>query len=87
MWDIAPQFQALLVFAEHRYYGSSLPFGNLTFSNLKANRLSYLTSEQALADYASLIPVIQKAYNAEAAPVISFGGYVLPPSTPALHHH
>ncbi len=32
MWDIAPIFNAMVVFAEHRYYGQSLPYGNASYS-------------------------------------------------------
>lgn len=35
---------------------------------------SYLTIEQALADYAALISHIKGRYEAEASPVIAFGG-------------
>ena len=32
MWDIAPDFGAMLLFGEHRYYGNSMPYGNKSYS-------------------------------------------------------
>ena len=71
VWEIAEKFQALVVFAEHRYYGVSLPFGNKSFD---IPNIDYLTSEQALADFAYLITELKanKLYN--TSPVIAFGG-------------
>lgn len=59
MWEIAQEFQALLVFAEHRYYGESMPYGNSSFAN--QSRLGYLTSQQALADYVDLITFLKQS--------------------------
>lgn len=70
MWELAKQYRACVVFAEHRYYGKSLPFGNLTF-NVTQN-YGYLSVEQALEDYALLIADLQDKYK--YAPVIAFGG-------------
>jgi lysosomal Pro-X carboxypeptidase len=73
MWDLAPQFGALLIFAEHRYYGKTQPFGNESYASV-AN-LGYLTSEQALADYAILIEYLKSNITgAEHSPVVVFGG-------------
>ncbi|XP_072547921.1 lysosomal Pro-X carboxypeptidase [Salminus brasiliensis] len=73
MWDIAEELGAMLVFAEHRYYGESLPFGNESYSNAKY--LNYLTSEQALADFSVLIENLKKTIaGAQNSPVIAIGG-------------
>ncbi|KAF5294855.1 hypothetical protein FQA39_LY00339 [Lamprigera yunnana] len=76
MWEIAPSYRALIVFAEHRYYGKSLPFGNDSF--LDPNHIGYLHSSQALADYVILIEFLQELYTYSTElyknPVIAFGG-------------
>ena len=70
MWDIAPEFNAMVVFAEHRYYGNTLPFGTESYAN--SSTLGYLTSEQALADFVVLIKYLKDSYG--DCPVVAFGG-------------
>eukprot|EP00731_Ephydatia_muelleri_P031411 Em0022g925a len=70
MWDIAPQFNAMLVFAEHRYYGDSLPFGPDSYKD--ADHLAFLMSEQALADFAELVTGLKGIYGDMS--VFAFGG-------------
>ncbi|AWO98679.1 putative lysosomal Pro-X carboxypeptidase [Scophthalmus maximus] len=73
MWEVAEELGAMLVFAEHRYYGESLPFGQDSYSDSK--HLNYLTSEQALADFAVLIQNLKSTRpGAEHSPVIAVGG-------------
>ena len=71
MWTLAPKLNSLVVFAEHRYFGESVP-------QLKGvrNCLSYCTTQQALADHALLVLEIKKNYNIQNnnAKVVAFGG-------------
>lgn len=64
----------LLVFAEMRFFGKSMPFGEIDSFKKDATHLGLLTIEQTLADYASLIVSLRSEYNAEASPVIAIGG-------------
>jgi lysosomal Pro-X carboxypeptidase len=66
MWENAEEFGALLVFAEHRYWGLSQP--------LNGTDKSYLTPEQAMEDYATLVYDLKDELNAQSSPVIAFGG-------------
>lgn len=77
IFDIAPIFNALIVFAEHRYYGESLPFGNQTFT--RPENFAYLTTSQALADYVYLIEELRRTFfstmiSEDTYPFIAFGG-------------
>ncbi|XP_047237186.1 dipeptidyl peptidase 2 isoform X1 [Girardinichthys multiradiatus] len=69
--ELAAQQQALVIFAEHRYYGQSLPFGKESFN---IPQVGLLTVEQALADYAIMISELKEQLAATDCPVIVFGG-------------
>lgn len=78
MWENAGRLSAMLVFAEHRYYGQSMPFPDIdptVISPKQAHKLRFLSSEQALADFARLIFALKnKLYDAKQSPVIALGG-------------
>ena len=79
IWENAEEFGALVVFAEHRYYGRSLLFPNDDtkdiFSDNHSNRLQYLSADQALMDYVTLIGHLKKTYRfRESDAIIGFGG-------------
>jgi lysosomal Pro-X carboxypeptidase len=70
IWDLAESMNALVVFAEHRYFGGSVP----SIEGMD-NCLAYLSSEEALADYASVVNRLRREYGgAQDSPVIAFGG-------------
>ena len=75
IWENCAAFQCLVVFAEHRYWGKSLmPWDPPSSSGTTSKDLRFLTHEQALADYATLLYSLRKELGAEKTPTIAFGG-------------
>jgi lysosomal Pro-X carboxypeptidase len=77
MAEIAPELKAMVVFCEHRYYGSSWTNGSWPFGadSFDGDKVGFLTVEQALADFAETIRHVRSAWRApEEAAVVAFGG-------------
>ncbi|MFH4974701.1 hypothetical protein AB6A40_001410 [Gnathostoma spinigerum] len=77
LFDLAPKYNAAVVFAEHRYYGETMPYGEQSFDSIE--KLGYLSAEQAIADFADLIVHFREKRlitenDAKNSPVILFGG-------------
>jgi len=72
VFDIAPSFNAIVVFAEHRFYGKSFPFP--VDQAFHRDHVGLLSIEQALADYAVLLTALKQQWNIPDSPVVSFGG-------------
>lgn len=68
--ELAEEMKAVVVYAEHRYFGLSFPFENNNFADHDIGK--YLSAHQALADFAYLVNYLKSVYN--DAPVIAFGG-------------
>ena len=75
IWHLAQEMNALVVFGEHRYYGESMPSVSSKSTNGDAPaNLAYLSSQQALADYAYLLDYVKSTFGAQQSAVVAFGG-------------
>lgn len=69
LFDLASETNGAMFGVEHRYYGESKPFADVTRSNLK-----YLSSKQALADLANIVKNIKLSSPLKEAKVVVVGG-------------
>jgi pimeloyl-ACP methyl ester carboxylesterase len=73
MLELAAELGSLVVFAEHRYYGQSMPFGTVDDSLRPGRNISFLTVEQAMQDFNLLNVQLRRTFG-KRIPVIVFGG-------------
>lgn len=58
---LAKEFNALIIYGEHRFYGKSLPFGVKQDYDIQKNKV--LTASQALSDFVDLLTNFKKRIN------------------------
>ena len=68
---LAEKFGAMVLFGEHRYFGTSMPFGDESFDK---DNLNMLTVEQAMMDYVEFILDFKEKNNMQDRAVIVGGG-------------
>jgi len=69
---LAKEMGAMVIFAEHRFYGESMPFGNKTFDK---ENLRFIAVEQVMWDYIELLKDIKTSFpELENRATIAFGG-------------
>jgi hypothetical protein len=75
LFEAAQDFGAMVVFAEHRYYGRSMPFGEEYAMGTPYN-VSFLTVEQAMEDFNTLSVFMRKTWSmmSPETAFIVFGG-------------
>jgi len=71
---LAQEMQAKVVFAEHRYYGTSMPFGDSASSFADIEHRRFLSIEQVMWDYIELLKFIKDEDSMQDRAVIAFGG-------------
>ncbi|XP_053400662.1 lysosomal Pro-X carboxypeptidase-like [Mercenaria mercenaria] len=57
MWEIAGEFKALLVFAEHRFYGESIPYGPDAYKEVCGKLSIPVEGKQLLSDLAEAVRI------------------------------
>lgn len=65
---------AKVVFAEHRYYGTSMPFDSAEVAYSDNEHRRFLSIEQVMWDYINLLTFIKDEDDMQDRATIAFGG-------------
>jgi lysosomal Pro-X carboxypeptidase len=71
---LAKELGAKVIFAEHRYYGTSMPFLTAEASYADVEHRRFLSIEQVMWDYIKIIEFIKDKDGMQDRAVIAFGG-------------